>query len=145
MFGAFCSPSIVRDNGGLCYHCDRYGHKQASYTSQISCAICCKGHRRGDCPNKDSPKCPASVMPGERVVMPSETWANCSVLTLTAQYLRSPFCVQLCMLTCKITPSRTHCGPWFGAQCSRVTCCCTSLELLEWKLHCYSICTWRPC
>lgn len=62
MFGAtdaFCSPFIVRDNSRPCYHCNRYGHKQASCTSYIRCAICSKGHRRDDCPNKDSPKCPA--------------------------------------------------------------------------------------
>jgi hypothetical protein len=62
MFGAtdaFCSPFVVRDNSGPCYHCNRYGHKQASCTSQIRCAICSKGHRRDECPNKDSPKCPA--------------------------------------------------------------------------------------
>ena len=62
MFGAtdaFCSHFIVRDNSGPCYHCNRYGHKQASCTSQIRCAICSKGHRRDECPNKDSPKCPA--------------------------------------------------------------------------------------
>lgn len=62
MFGAtdaFCSPFIVRDNSGPCYHCNRYGHKQASCTSSIRCAICSKGHRRDECPNKDSPKCPA--------------------------------------------------------------------------------------
>jgi hypothetical protein len=62
MFGAtdaFCSPFTVRDNSGPCYHCNRYGHKQASCTSQIRCAICSKGHRRDDCTNKDSPKCPA--------------------------------------------------------------------------------------
>jgi hypothetical protein len=41
---AFYSPSIVRDNSGPCYHCNRYGHKQASCTSQIRCAICSKGH-----------------------------------------------------------------------------------------------------
>lgn len=60
MFGAtdaFCSPFIVRDNSGPYYHCNRYGHKQASYTSSIRCAICSKGHRRDECPNKDSPKC----------------------------------------------------------------------------------------
>jgi hypothetical protein len=62
MFGAtdaFCSPFIVRDNSGPCYHCNRYGHKQASCTSYIRCAICSKGHRRDECTNKDSPKCPA--------------------------------------------------------------------------------------
>jgi hypothetical protein len=62
MFGAtdaFCSPFVVRDNSGPCYHCNRYGHKQASCTSQIRCAICSKGHRRDECLNKDSPKCPA--------------------------------------------------------------------------------------
>jgi hypothetical protein len=62
MFGAtdaFCSPFIVRDNSGPCYHCNRYGHKQASCTSQIRCAICSKGHRRNECTNKDRPRCPA--------------------------------------------------------------------------------------
>ena len=62
MFGAtdaFCSPFIVRDKSGPCYHCNRYGHKQASCTSSVRCAICSKGHRRDECPNKDSPKCPA--------------------------------------------------------------------------------------
>jgi hypothetical protein len=62
MFGAtdaFCSPFIVRNNSGPCYHCNRYGHKQASCTSQIRCAICSKGHHRDECTNKDSPKCPA--------------------------------------------------------------------------------------
>jgi hypothetical protein len=62
MFGvtdAFCSPFIVRDNSGPCYHCNRYGHKQASCTSYIRCAICSKGHRLDECTNKDSPKCPA--------------------------------------------------------------------------------------
>jgi len=62
MFGAtdaFCSPFIVRDNSGPCYHCNRHEHKQASCTSQIRCAICSKGHRRDEWPNKDSPKCPA--------------------------------------------------------------------------------------
>jgi hypothetical protein len=61
MFGAtnaFCSPFVVRDNSGPCYHCNRYGHKQASCTSQIRCAIRSKGHRRDECPNQDSPKCP---------------------------------------------------------------------------------------
>jgi hypothetical protein len=56
---AFCSPFIVRDNSGLCYHCNRYGHKRASCTSYIRCAICSKGHRRDECTNRDSPKCPA--------------------------------------------------------------------------------------
>jgi hypothetical protein len=56
---AFCSPSIVRDNSGPCYHCNRYGHKQASCASYIRCAICSKGHRRDERTNKDSPKCPA--------------------------------------------------------------------------------------
>jgi len=62
MFGAtdaFCSPFVVRDNSGPCYHCNRYGHKQASCTSYTRCAICSKGHRRDECTNKDSPKCPA--------------------------------------------------------------------------------------
>lgn len=60
MFGAtdaFCSPFVVRDNSGPCYHYNRYGHKQASCTSYIRCAICSKGHRRDECTNKDSPKC----------------------------------------------------------------------------------------
>jgi hypothetical protein len=62
MFGAtdaFCSLLIVRDNSGPCYHCNRHGLKQASCTSQIRCAICSTSHRRGECSNKDSPKCPA--------------------------------------------------------------------------------------
>jgi hypothetical protein len=61
MFGAtdaFCSPFIVRDNNGPCYHRNRYGHKQASCTSYIRCAICSKGHRRDECMNEDSSKCP---------------------------------------------------------------------------------------
>jgi hypothetical protein len=53
------SPFIVRDNSGPCYHCNRYGHKQASCTSYLRCAVCSKGHRRDECPNEDSPKCPA--------------------------------------------------------------------------------------
>lgn len=57
--GAFCSTFIVRDNSGPCYHCNRYGHNQASCTSQMRCAICSKGHRRDDCSDKNSPKCPA--------------------------------------------------------------------------------------
>jgi hypothetical protein len=28
---AFCSPFIVRDNSGPCYHCNRYGLKQMRY------------------------------------------------------------------------------------------------------------------
>jgi hypothetical protein len=62
MFGAtdaFCSAFIVGDNSGPCYHFNRYGHKQASCTSYIRCVICSKGHRRDECTNKDSPKCPA--------------------------------------------------------------------------------------
>jgi hypothetical protein len=62
MFGstnASYSPSIVRESSGPYYHRNRYRHKQASCTSQIRCAICSKGHSRGDCPEKDSPKCPA--------------------------------------------------------------------------------------
>jgi hypothetical protein len=62
MFGAtdaFCPSFIVRDNSGPCYHYNRYGHEQASCTSYIRCAICSKGHRRDECTNKDSPKCPA--------------------------------------------------------------------------------------
>ena len=62
MFGAtdaFCSPFIIRDKSGPCYHCNRYRHKQASCTSSVWCAICSKGYRRDECPNKDSPKCPA--------------------------------------------------------------------------------------
>lgn len=55
---SFCSPFIVMDNSGPCYHCNRYGHKQASCTSQIRCAICSKGHHRDECPNKDNPKRP---------------------------------------------------------------------------------------
>lgn len=58
---AFCSPFVIRDNSGPCYHCDRYGHEQASCTSQVRCAICSKGHRRDECANKDKPKCPACV------------------------------------------------------------------------------------
>jgi len=57
--GAYCSSFIIKDNSGPCYHCNRYGHKQASCTSHIRCAICSKGHRRDDCPNRESPKCPA--------------------------------------------------------------------------------------
>ena len=57
--GAYSSSFIVKDNSGPCYQCNRYGHKQASCTSQIQCAICSKGHRRDECTNKDSPKCPA--------------------------------------------------------------------------------------
>jgi hypothetical protein len=57
--GAFCSTFIVKDNSGPCYRCNRYGHKQASCTSQLRCAICSKGHRRDECGNKDNPKCPA--------------------------------------------------------------------------------------
>jgi hypothetical protein len=49
---------IVRDNSGPCYHCNRYGHKQAPCTSYLRCAICSKGHRRDECTNEDSPKCP---------------------------------------------------------------------------------------
>jgi hypothetical protein len=44
---------------GPCYHCNRYGHKRASCTSQIRCAICSKGHSQGDCPEKDCPRCAA--------------------------------------------------------------------------------------
>lgn len=64
LFGAtdaFCSPFVIRDNSGPCYHCDRYGHEQPSCNSQIKCAICSKGHRRDECANKDRPKCPACV------------------------------------------------------------------------------------
>lgn len=57
--GAYCSSFIIKDNSGPCYHCNKYGHKQASCTSHIRCAICSKGHRRNDCTNRDSPKCPA--------------------------------------------------------------------------------------
>jgi hypothetical protein len=49
MFGgtdAFCSPFIVRDNSVPCYHCNRYGLKQASCTRYIRCVICSKGHHR---------------------------------------------------------------------------------------------------
>jgi hypothetical protein len=59
MFGAtdaFCSPFIARDNSGLCYDYNRYGHKQSLCTSQSRCAICSKGHRPDECTNKDSPK-----------------------------------------------------------------------------------------
>jgi hypothetical protein len=56
---AFCSPFIVRDNSGPYYHYNRYGHKQASYTSYIRYAICSKGHRRNEYTNKDSLKYPA--------------------------------------------------------------------------------------
>lgn len=48
MFGAtdaFCSPFVVRDNSGPCYHCNRYGHKQASCTSHVRCAVCSVGHQ----------------------------------------------------------------------------------------------------
>jgi hypothetical protein len=45
---ALCSPSIVTDNSGSCYHCNRYGHEQASCTSSIRCAICSKGDRRDE-------------------------------------------------------------------------------------------------
>ena len=65
MFGAtdaFCSPFLVRDNSGPCYHCDRYRHKQASCTSQVRCAICSKGHRGDECTNEDSPKCRRAAM-----------------------------------------------------------------------------------
>jgi hypothetical protein len=48
-------PFIVRDNSGLCYHCTRYGHKQASCTSYLRCAICSKGHCRDEYTNEDSP------------------------------------------------------------------------------------------
>jgi hypothetical protein len=57
--GAFCSQFVVKDNSGPCYRCNRYGHKQASCTSHVRCAICSKGHRRDECGNKDNPKCPA--------------------------------------------------------------------------------------
>ena len=57
--GAYCSSFVIKDNSGPCYHCNRYGHKQASCTSHVRCAICAKGHRRDDCTNRDSPKCPA--------------------------------------------------------------------------------------
>jgi hypothetical protein len=53
---ALCSPVIVRDNSGPCYHCNRYEHKQSSCTSQIRRAIWSKGHRRDVYPNKDSSK-----------------------------------------------------------------------------------------
>lgn len=62
MFGAidaFCSPFVMRDNSGPCYHCNRYKLKQASCTRYIGCAICSKGHHRDECTNKDSPKYPA--------------------------------------------------------------------------------------
>jgi hypothetical protein len=54
-----CSPFIVRESSGPCYHCNRYGHKQASCTSYIRYVMCSKGHRRDECRNKNSPKCPA--------------------------------------------------------------------------------------
>jgi len=57
--GAYYSSFIIKDNSGPYYYCNRYGHKQASCTSHIRCTICSKGHRRDDCPNRDSPKCPA--------------------------------------------------------------------------------------
>jgi hypothetical protein len=53
------SPFIVRDYSGPYYHCNRYGHKQASCTSYLRCAICSKGYHRDECTNKDSLKCPA--------------------------------------------------------------------------------------
>jgi hypothetical protein len=56
---ACCSPFIVRESSGPCYHCNRYGHKQASCTSYIRYAMCSKGHRPDECTNKNSPKCPA--------------------------------------------------------------------------------------
>lgn len=62
--GSFCTKWETRDYGLLCFNCNKHGHLQAACKALPRCAICSGGHRRHECKQQASPKCPVCNQKG---------------------------------------------------------------------------------
>jgi hypothetical protein len=65
--GAYCSKWERRDDKLPCFNCNKYGHKQASCTAALKCALCSGKHSRLNCPRPTELCCPACNKEGHSV------------------------------------------------------------------------------
>jgi hypothetical protein len=57
--GSYCSKFELRDGLDLFYNCNRYGHKQVTYTHPTRCSICSNPHKTRNCSQRATHRRPA--------------------------------------------------------------------------------------